>query len=93
MVVKEKKGRKRYILFAHSNQSKHNIEQFIREKIRILKSKIKCRLIEFDSENGIIRVDHKLLTEVRNIMNKKSGELKLETIRTSGTLKGLKRVE
>lgn len=93
MVVKEKKGRKRYILFTHPSQSKHNIEKFIREKINILKSKIKCRLIKLDSENGIIRVDHKLLTEVRNIMNTKSGELKLETIRTSGTLKGLKRLE
>ena len=50
-------------------------------------------MIKLDSENGVIRVDHKLLTEVRNIMNTKSGELKLETIRTSGTLKGLKRLE
>tara|TARA_Y100000746_G_scaffold67499_1_gene56284 strand:+ start:557 stop:838 length:282 start_codon:yes stop_codon:yes gene_type:complete len=93
MVVKEKKGRKRYILFTHSSQSKHNIEKFIHEKINILKSKIKCRLIKLDSENGIIRVDHRLLTEVRNIMNKKSGELRLKTIRTSGTLKSLKKVE
>ena len=93
MVVKEKMGRRRYIQFTHSNKSKKDIEQFVREKIHILKSKIKCRLIKLDSENGIIRVDHKLLMEVRNIMNTKSGELKLETIRTSGTLKGLKRVE
>ena len=46
MVVKEKRGRKRYILFEHSNKGpKINLENFFRNKIGNLESKIKCKLI------------------------------------------------
>ena len=52
MVVKEKRGRKRYILFKHSNKGpKINLNNFFRKKIGNLESKIKCKLIEADSEN------------------------------------------
>ncbi len=41
MVVKEKRGRKRYILFEHSNKGpKINLENFFRNKIGNLESKI-----------------------------------------------------
>ena len=89
MVVKEYRGRKRYILFSHSvNTSKTIIEKFIRDEIQILGGKIKSKLIKFDLKKGIIRVDHNLLDKARNIMNKKDS-LKIKTIRTSGTLKAL----
>tara|TARA_B110000014_G_C20019473_1_gene528855 strand:- start:167 stop:445 length:279 start_codon:yes stop_codon:yes gene_type:complete len=89
MVVKEDRGRKRYILFSHSgNISKTIIEKFIRDEIQILGGKIKSKLIKFDLKKGIIRVDHNLLDKARNIMNKKDS-LKIKTIRTSGTLKAL----
>lgn len=91
MVVKEKRGRKRYILFKHSNKGpKSNLINFFRKKIGNLESKIKCKLIEADIENGIVRVDHKLLDKSREIMNNESEELKIITIKTSGTIKGLK---
>ena len=91
MVVKEKRGRKRYILFKHSNKGpKSNLINFFRKKIGNLESKIKCKLIEADLENGIVRVDHKLLDKSREIMNNESEELKIITVRTSGTIKGLK---
>jgi|TARA_B110000263_G_scaffold141159_1_gene122437 RNase P/RNase MRP subunit POP5 len=91
MVVKEKRGRKRYILFKHSNKGpKSNLINFFRKKIGNLESKIKCKLIEADLENGIVRVDHKLLDKSREIMNNESEELKIITIKTSGTIKGLK---
>lgn len=92
MVVKEKRGRKRYILFKHSNKGpKSNLINFFRKKIGNLESKIKCKLIEADIENGIVRVDHKLLDKSREIMNNQSEELKIITIKTSGTIKGLKK--
>ena len=92
MVVKEKKGRKRYILFKHSNKGpKINLNNFFRKKIGNLESKIKCKLIEADTENGIVRVDHKLLKKSIDIMNNKSEILNIVTIKTSGTIKGLKK--
>ena len=91
MVVKEKRGRKRYILFKHSNKGpKSNLTTFFRNKIGNLESKIKWKLIEANVEDGIIRVDHKLLDKSREIMNNESEELKIITVKTSGTIKGLK---
>ena len=89
MVVKENRGRKRYILFSHSD-SKEDIDKFIKNEINILSGKIKGKLIKFDSKKGIIRVDHTILTKVRDIMNKNES-LKIRTIRTSGTLKALEK--
>jgi RNase P/RNase MRP subunit POP5 len=91
MVVKEKRGRKRYIFFKHSNKGpKSNLINFFRTKIGKLESKIKWKLIEANIEEGIIRVDHKLLDKSREIMNNESEELEIITVRTSGTIKGLK---
>ena len=51
MVVKEKRGRKRYILFKHSNKGpKSNLINFFRKKIGSLEAKIKCKLIKADTE-------------------------------------------
>lgn len=92
MVVKEKRGRKRYILFEHSNKGpKSNLDNFFRNKIGNLESKIKCKLIEANKENGIVRIDHKLLEKSRDIMNNESEDLNIITIKTSGTIKGLKK--
>tara|TARA_B110000014_G_C20117702_1_gene590869 strand:- start:1802 stop:2080 length:279 start_codon:yes stop_codon:yes gene_type:complete len=89
MVVKEDRGRKRYILFSHSGKtSKPIIEKFIRDEIQILGGKIRSKLIKFGSKKSIVRVDHNLLTKARDIMNKKKS-LEIKTIRTSGTLKTL----
>ena len=91
MVVKEYRGRKRYILFSHSgDNSKKEIDKFITNEIDILGGKIKSKLIKFDLKEGIICVDHNLLIKVRDIMNKKES-LKIKTIRTSGTLKALEK--
>ena len=91
MAVKENRGRKRYILFSHSgDNSKNDIQNFIKNEIFALGGKITCKLIKFDLKKGIIRVDHTLLTKVRDIMNKNKS-LKIKTIRTSGTLKALRK--
>ena len=91
MVVKEDRGRKRYILFSHSgHNSKKEIQNLIRKEISTLGGKIKSKLIKLDLKKGVIRVDHTILSEVRDIMNKNES-LKIKTIRTSGTLKALEK--
>ena len=61
---------------------------FIKNEIFALGGKIKCKLIKFDLKKGIIRVDHTLLPNVRDVINK-NHSLKIKTIKTSGTLKAL----
>ena len=90
MVVKKKRGRKRYILFTHdSDVSRKQINNFFNMHFKELKGKIKYKLIKYNSNNGIIRVDHKLSQDAREIMNRNGREMGIKTIRTSGTLKGL----
>ena len=91
MVVKKKRGRKRYILFTHdSDVSRNQINNFFNMHLKELKGKIKSKLVKYNSNNGIIRVDHKLSQDAREIMNRNGREMGIKTIRTSGTLKGLK---
>ncbi len=90
MVVKQNRGRKRYILFSHdSNVSRNQIDRFLRNHFKELKGKIRSKLMKYNSSNGVLRVDHKLTQQAREIMNDKGREMGIETIRTSGTLKGL----
>ena len=90
MVVKQNRGRKRYILFTHdSDVSRKQINNFFNMHFKELKGKIKSKLVKYNSNNGIIRVDHKLSQDAREIMNRNGREMGIKTIRTSGTLKGL----
>ena len=90
MVVKQNRGRKRYILFTHdSNVSRKQINNFFNSYFKELKGKIKSKLVKYNSNNGIILVDHKLSQLAREIMNQNGREMGIKTIRTSGTLKGL----
>ena len=92
MVVKEKRGRKRYILFNHAKGvPKNKIANILSKAFQGLRGKIRWKLINYDSKTGIVRIDHKLATRAREIMNQSETELKIQTIRTSGTLKGLKK--
>jgi|TARA_B100001750_G_C15475802_1_gene582394 RNase P/RNase MRP subunit POP5 len=47
--------------------------------------------MKYDSERGIVRVDHKLAKQAREILNRNGTEMKIKTVRTSGTLKGLEK--
>ena len=90
MVVKQNRGRKRYILFTHdSNVSRKQINNFFNSYFKELKGKIKSKLVKYNSNNGIVRVDHKLTEQARKIMNNEGSKMGIETVRTSGTLKGL----
>ena len=47
--------------------------------------------MKYDSKSGIVRVDHKLAKQAREIMNRNGAKMKIQTVRTSGTLKGLEK--
>ena len=49
--------------------------------------------MKYDSKRGIVRVDHKLAKQAREIMNRNGTEMKIQTVITSGTLKGIERIE
>ena len=56
MVVKQNRGRKRYILFTHgSDVSRNQINNFFNMHFKELKGKIKSKLIKYNSNNGIVR--------------------------------------
>ncbi|SVA83955.1 uncharacterized protein METZ01_LOCUS136809, partial [marine metagenome] len=56
VVVKERRGRKRYILFNHANGvSKDKIAKNLSKEFEGLDGKIKWKLINYDSKTGIVR--------------------------------------
>ena len=92
MVVKQNRGRKRYILFTHSvSTTKNQINRFLNGQGKELNDKIRLKLMKYDSERGIVRVDHKLAKQAREILNRNGTEMEIQTVRTSGTLKRLEK--
>ena len=92
MVVKEKRGRKRYILLEHVEKiEKKTIINFFRKHSDTINDKIKWRIIDFKEYSSIIVVDHKKTTIVRDLIISNHLELKIKPIKTSGTLKALKK--
>ena len=92
MVVKDKKGRKRYILFKHPrNIPQKEIHSFLKNLFNELKGKIKWKIIRFEENYGILLIDHKLIITVREILDQRGMDKEIITIKTSGTLKALMR--
>ena len=92
MVVKQNRGRKRYILFTHSvSTTKNQINRFLNGQGKELNDKIRLKLMKYDSERGIVRGDHKVAKQARESLNRNGTEMKIQTVRTSGTLKGLEK--
>jgi len=93
-MVKEKSGRKRYILFSIDGDA---------SRIEIIRALNASYQKQFDDENvpwltvytgkyGIVRCNHKQKEEVINLLNSLEGKkFKLKTLKTSGTIKKLKK--
>ena len=92
MVVKQKRGRKRYILFEHDKKLKEGIiKSFLIKNSESLEGKIKWRIIEFKEKNSIILIDHTKSIILRKLMEDNIDKLGLKPIKTSGTLKALRK--
>ena len=92
MVVKQERGRKRYILFEHDKKmEKGIIKSFLIKNSESLDGKIKWRIIEFEEKNSIILIDHTKSIIFRKLMEGNIDKLGLKPIKTSGTLKALRK--
>ena len=92
MVVKEKRGRKRYILLERVEKiKKKTIINFFRKHADTLNDKIKWRIIDFKDDYFIILIDHKKTAIARDLIMSNHLELRIKPIKTSGTLKALKK--
>ena len=92
MVVKQKRGRKRYILFEHRKKTEMGIiKSFLNKNSESLRGKIRWRIIEFEEKNSIILIDHTKSIILRKLMEDNIDKLGLKPIKTSGTLKALRK--
>ena len=90
MVVKEKRGRKRYILFEHTKKVELNsIKTFLKRNSELINGKIHWRIIKFEKEKSIILIDHTKSVITRNLIKENSDKLGIKPVKTSGTLKAL----
>ena len=92
MVVKEKRGRKRYILFEHTKKiEKKNIKAFLKQHSESINGKIRWRIINFESEKSILLIDHTKARVTRNLIEENGEKLGIKSVKTSGTLKALRK--
>ena len=92
MVVKEKRGRKRYILFENTEKvDLNNIKIFLKKNSELINGKIRWRIIKFEEKNSIILIDHTKSIILRKLMEDNIDKLGLKPIKTSGTLKALRK--
>jgi len=92
LVVKEKRGRKRYILFKHTEKAdKNNIKIFLKENSEKINGKIRWRIISFGTKQSILLVDHTKANIARTLIEDSNTDLGIESIKTSGTLKALRK--
>lgn len=90
MVVKDKRGRRRYVIFRVEGgpiDGRH-LSQVLR---REFEKGHEPKLIQFDGRLGIVRCPHDKRREVTERLNRISQEgLRIVTLRSSGTLKSLR---
>ncbi|MCK4457967.1 MAG: hypothetical protein KAW39_09545 [Thermoplasmata archaeon] len=96
MVVRDKVGRKRYIVFSVHTESELSHGDFERAAILLLREKgtlrtVRPKLIDFDDGAGILRCAHTGRDEAVDILNSMTNvmgtKVRVETVKTSGTLR------
>lgn len=92
MVVKQKRGRKRYLLLEHTEKiKKDDLKSFLKKNSELLKGKIRWRIIAFEDKKSIVLVDHTKSITVRKLIESNREKLGMKPIKTSGTLKALRK--
>lgn len=96
MVVKDKRGRRRYIAFIVETMievSGEEIFDIIKKKFRLNNRLyiVKPRLVWFENNKGILRCSHIAKDEAIKVLNSISTiDIQIRTLKTSGTIKGAK---
>ncbi len=86
MVVKDKRGRHRYILFAIEGIERRDIVEAIKNFTP------KIQLVFYDGKYGIVKCKHLAKDKVIDFLNSiKIKGSKIKTLKTSGTIKKLKK--
>ena len=67
------------------------IKSFLNKNSESLNAKIRWRIIEFEEKNSIILIDHTKSIILRKLMEDNIDKLGLKPIKTSGTLKALRK--
>jgi len=92
LVVKQKRGRKRYLLLEHTEKiKKDDLKSFLKKNSELLKGKIRWRIIAFEDKKSIVLVDHTKSITVRKLIESNREKLGMKPIKTSGTLKALRK--
>tara|TARA_B100001996_G_scaffold129897_1_gene98720 strand:- start:169 stop:441 length:273 start_codon:yes stop_codon:yes gene_type:complete len=88
VVVKEKRGRKRYVLFTHPKKlTRKEAYNLFDRSISKTETKIKWKIVRYDNETGVLLLDHRIASSTCETINNISKSIK--TKKTSGTLKAL----
>ena len=88
MVVKEKRGRKRYVLFTHPKKlARREAYSFFDRILSKTDTKIQWKIVRYDNDKGVLLLDHKIASNACETINNTSESIKTE--KTSGTLKAL----
>ena len=91
MTVKEKVGRKRYILVEMDNKvSKAKMKKIIGTLLNGTTGKIEWRLMNMKGKTMIVRVDHRIASSVRKELNGVIEGVEFKSLKTSGTMRSLK---
>ena len=94
MTVKDKVGRKRYILIETDEQiSKMKMKNIMENILNEKNEKIRWRVMNSKEKMMIVRVDHKVSDLVRKELNGMIEGVKFKSLKTSGTMKSLKRIQ
>ena len=94
MTVKDKVGRKRYILIETDEQvSKMKMKNIMENILNEKNEKIRWRVMNSKEKLMIVRVDHKVSDLVRKELNGMIEGVKFKSLKTSGTMKSLKRIQ
>jgi RNase P/RNase MRP subunit POP5 len=101
MVVRDKVGRKRYVVLIVNTESTLSHEDFEQAVVSLLREKgvlrsVRPKLIDFDGQAGIIRCAHtgrdEMIDTLASITVVSGAEVQVETVKTSGTLRKAREV-
>lgn len=94
MTVKDRVGRRRYVVFtASSSSNQGNIKKEVERVIYQLRKELKSlQLIQFKNGFGIVRVLHFELDNAIAALNAEHSGLSIKTIVTSGTIRKAKEI-